>query len=259
MRGTRLPTAHMRVRSVPPDATPHALLPDERRAGSDGPAAAGHRTPAPAGASILEVLESVGLPTRAFDPGTIAHSERVATYATEIAAALGLSRAEIHRVRFGAYLHDVGKIKVSPGILRKPGRLTDAEFAVMKMHPVWGLEVLEGAQLRVDVRPTIRWHHEKCDGTGYPDGLRGDQIPLHATIVAVADVYDALTSSRSYRPPMSSSGAMALMRVRQAWWRPDVYAAFCRAAATTALGAALLVAAAAATRRREVAIEAAEA
>ena len=204
--------------------------------------------------SILAVLQSVGLPVRAFDAGTIAHSERVATYAAEIAAALGLGRIETRTLRLGAYLHDVGKLMVSPRILRKPGRLTDAEFAIMKMHPVWGLEVLEGVQLTYDVRSTIHWHHEKYDGTGYPDGLRGDQIPLHASIVAVVDVYDALTSSRSYRPPMSSAGAMALMRVRRGWWRPEVYAAFGRAVSSTATGAALLVAAAAATRRREAAI-----
>jgi len=254
MPATRLPAVHLRVRSAAleaPQAGPLAHAAAAVPALGESAAAV---PSLPASAGIVAVLESVGLPARAFDPGTIAHSERVATYAAEIASALGLSRAEIGRVRLGAYLHDVGKLKVSPRILRKPGRLTDAEFAIMKMHPIWGLELLEGAHLRVDVRPTVRWHHEKCDGSGYPDGLTGDEIPLHASIVGIADVYDALTSSRSYRPPMSSSGAMALMRVRRDSWRAEVYAAFCRAAASTTLGAALLVAAAAATRRREVAL-----
>ncbi len=254
MHGTGLPTPHTRGRRFTPDATPAGSFPGTQHA---GPAYVPGRPPAAsraADASILDVLQGVGLPLRAFDAGTISHSERVATYATEIAAALGLSRGEINKVRLGAFLHDVGKLKVSPGILRKAGRLTDPELAIMKMHPIWGLEVLEGVHLPFDVRPTIRWHHEKCDGTGYPDGLAGERIPLHASIVAVADVYDALTSSRSYRPPMSSSGALALMRVRQGWWRPEVYEAFGRAAASTTRGAAILVAAVAATRRRQAAI-----
>jgi len=257
MHRTGLPTSHPRYRRVATDATPPEPLPYAPHAAPVTPASERRQAPTPcvpSGASILDVLESCGLPTRAFDPGTISHSERVASYAAEIAAAIGLSRIEIRPVRLGAYLHDVGKLKVSPRILRKPGRLTDAEFAIMKMHPVWGLDVLEGVHLPAAVRSAIRWHHEKHDGTGYPDGLCGEQIPLHASIIAIADVYDALTSSRSYRPPMSSSGAMALMRVRQGSWRPEVYAAFCRAAASPARGAALLLAAAAGSRRREAAI-----
>lgn len=216
------------------------------------PARRATRTAVSPGAGFLGVLRSLGLPTASFDAGTIGHSERVATYATEVATALGLSRSEIDNVHLGAYLHDVGKVQVPREILRKPGRLTLDEYALMMMHPLWGLDVLEGAVLPEDVRSTIRWHHEKYDGTGYPDGLRGDEIPQQASIVAIADVYDALTSSRSYRPPMTSSGALALMRARRGWWRPEVYAAFGRAVASTARGAAILIAAAAASKRHEV-------
>ena len=218
------------------------------RAGSPGPTLATRAAPAcavPPGATFLSVLGAFGLPTEAFDEITIRHSERVATYAMAISTALGLTRTEIATIRLGAYLHDVGKLKVPQEILRKPGRLTPEEFAVVQMHPLWGLEVLEGIRLPVDVRPTVRWHHEKYDGSGYPDGLKGERIPLHASIVGVADVYDALTSSRSYRPPMTSSGALALMWARRGWWRPEVYAAFGRAVAATMVGASLLVGAAA--------------
>ena len=110
------------------------------------------------GAGFLSVLRRFGLPSEAFDAGTVGHSERVAAYAIEIARALGASGAEMQSVRLAAYLHDVGKLRVPREILGKPGRLTDAEFEVMKMHPVWGLELLDGARLPVDVLTAVRWH-----------------------------------------------------------------------------------------------------
>lgn len=165
------------------------------------------------------------------DSHTYAHCERVAAYASEIASALGMDGAEIGVLRLGAYLHDVGKIRVPQEILNKPGRLTPAEFDVMTMHPLWGLEVLDGVELPPDARASIRSHHEKCDGSGYPDGLRADEIPLHAAIIGVADVYDALTTARSYRPAMSAPAALAVMHARRGWWPPEVYSAFQRAEA----------------------------
>ncbi len=254
MRSMELPSASQVARGVHPEAAPSGLLSSAECAVPLGPAAPRGRAPmyaVPPGASFLAVVRSFGLPGDAFDAGMVGHSERVATYATEVAGALGLSRSEIQLVRLGAYLHDVGKVQVPLEILRKPGRLTRDEYALMMMHPLWGLDVLEGTVLPEDVRATIRWHHEKYDGTGYPDGLRGDEIPLHASIVGIADVYDALTSSRSYRPPMTSSGALALMRARRGWWRPEVYAAFGRAVASTSRGAAILIAAVAASKRRQ--------
>jgi len=245
MHGVGIRAARPLSGSAIPGAEGATAVADARHAAPCKPAPAHRRFPmfaAPPGAGFLAVLRSIGLPTGAFDAITIGHSERVAAYATEVATAVGLGRAEVHMVRLGAYLHDVGKLRVPREILRKPGRLTDEEFAVVRNHPVWGLELLEGAPLPAEVRCTVRWHHEKADGSGYPDGLWGDAIPLQASIVGIADVYDALTSSRSYRPAMTSAGALALMRSRRAWWRPEVYAAFGRAVASTAHGAARLVA-----------------
>jgi len=159
------------------------------------------------------------------------HCERVARYASEVASALRLDEAGVAAVQLGAYLHDVGKIRVPQDILNKPGRLTAAEFDVMKLHPVWALDMLEGVELPIEVRAGIRSHHEKRDGSGYPDGLRDEEIPQLAAIIGIADVYDALTSSRSYRPAMSIRATMVLMHARRSWWMPDVYAAFLRAAA----------------------------
>lgn len=187
------------------------------------------RGPAPFDAALLVIVRGFGLSLESSDSYTYGHCERVAGYAAKAARVLGLNEREISAVRLGAYLHDVGKIRVPRGILNKPGRLTADEFAIMQMHPIWGLELLEGVEFPWDIRPTIRWHHEKCDGSGYPDGLRGDQIPLHASIIGIADVYDALTTNRSYRSALSRAETMATMRARRTWWRPEVYGAFCRA------------------------------
>ncbi len=211
---------------------------DPRSTGTGGARRADPMMAVAPGAGFLSIVRSIGLPAEAFEAGTIGHSERVATYATEVATALGLPVMEIRTVRLGAYLHDVGKLWVPREILGKPGRLSPDEYAVMKMHAVWGLSLLDGLDLPEDVRSTVRWHHEKYDGTGYPDGLRGEEIPLHASIVGIADVYDALTSSRSYRPAMTNSGALALMQARRGWWRPEVHSAFVWAAGTLAPGAA---------------------
>ena len=178
---------------------------------------------------FLAVIRSIGLSIESSDGYTFGHCERVARYAARVATALGLDAGEVAAVRLGAYLHDVGKIRVPQEILNKPGRLTAAEFGVIKMHPTWGLELLEGVEFPFDVRPTIRWHHEKSDGSGYPDGLLGDEIPLHAAIIGIADVFDALTTCRSYRPAMSGPAALYVMHARRRWWRPEVYAAFRRA------------------------------
>ena len=187
------------------------------------------RMPGPFDAELMAVVRGFGLSLESSDSYTYGHCERVAGYAAKAARALGLDEREVSAVRLGAYLHDVGKIRVPRAILNKPGRLTAEEFAVIQMHPLWGLELLEGVEFPWDVRPTVRWHHEKCDGSGYPDGLRGNEIPLHASIIGIADVYDALTTNRSYRSALSADVTMATMRERRRWWRPEVYKAFCRA------------------------------
>jgi putative nucleotidyltransferase with HDIG domain len=145
-----------------------------------------------------------------------------------VARALGLDQVEPTKIRLGAYLHDLGKINIPQEILNKPGRLTDAEFEVMKRHPVEGLDLLADIDFPWDIKPMIRWHHEKYCGGGYPDGLVGDAIPRNAQIICIADVFDALTTTRSYREAMSREKAIAIMRSSRAWWRDDVYDAFLR-------------------------------
>ena len=144
-------------------------------------------------------------------------------------------------MRLGAYLHDVGKVRVPHEILNKPGRLTREEFDVIKMHPVWGVQLLATVEFPWDIKPIIRWHHEKFDGSGYPDQLRGEEIPLAAQIIGIVDVYDALTTTRSYRPALSREQALAQMEAERHQWRPDVYAAFMTsvgAGSTTSIRAA---------------------
>jgi len=128
----------------------------------------------------------------------------------------------------GAYLHDLGKIRVPHEILNKPGALTPAEYEIMKQHPAWGVELLADLEFPWDIKPIIRWHHEKYDGSGYPDALRGDDIPLAAQIICIADVYDALTTNRSYRSAMTAEAAQACMQDLRRWWAPAVFEAFCR-------------------------------
>jgi putative nucleotidyltransferase with HDIG domain len=137
----------------------------------------------------------------------------------------------------GAYLHDVGKVKVPHQILNKPGKLTDEEFAIIKRHPVWGVELLASVEFPWDLKPIIRSHHERYDGNGYPDRLRGDEIPLGAQIICIVDVYDALTTTRSYRGAMSPAEALSRMEADRHWWRPDVYAAFLKSVGSLAIAA----------------------
>jgi HD-GYP domain-containing protein (c-di-GMP phosphodiesterase class II) len=144
---------------------------------------------------------------------------------------LGLDEGQLTTIRIGAYLHDLGKVKVPHEILNKPGALTPDEFRVIQMHPVWGLELLATVDFPWDIKPIIRWHHERYDGTGYPDRLRGDEIPLNAQIICIVDVYDALTTTRSYRPALSHAEAMKQIAASHTWWRSDVYHAFKQAAA----------------------------
>ncbi len=180
-------------------------------------------------AAFLAVVRDWGQSIESSDTYTFGHCERVATYAAAVAHELGLDDQQVTTVRLGAYLHDVGKIRVPHEILNKPGRLTGDEFDVIKMHPLWGIELLERVEFPWDIKPIIRWHHEKMDGTGYPDRLRGDEIPLNAQIIGIVDVYDALTTTRSYRPAMDRRAALAEMEQCRRWWRPEVYDAFRRA------------------------------
>jgi putative nucleotidyltransferase with HDIG domain len=178
--------------------------------------------------TYLAVVRDWGQSIESADSYTHGHCERVATYAVAVAGALGLDEAELTTVRLGAYLHDLGKVKTPHEILNKPGRLTDEEFAIMQRHPVDGVEMLAGIDFPWDIKPIIRWHHERYDGTGYPDRLAGEAIPLAAQVICVADVWDALTTTRSYRPAMRREQALAVMTTSRHHWRPDVFEAFMR-------------------------------
>jgi putative nucleotidyltransferase with HDIG domain len=133
------------------------------------------------------------------DPYTRGHSERVATYSRIISKSLGLSETEQHKIWVGALLHDVGKIGIEDRILTKGGVLSEEEYDQMKLHPVIGAQIMSRIEQLKEMIPAIRWHHEAWNGSGYPDGLKGEQIPLSARITGVADSFDAITTNRPYQ------------------------------------------------------------
>src|SRR5579885_3460718 len=156
----------------------------------------------------LRTIEALALAIDAKDQTTHDHLPRVQIYAMEIARELGLDESEQSALRAAAMLHDIGKLAVPEHIISKPGRLTPEEFDKMKIHPVVGAEILERVRFPYPVAPMVRSHHEKWDGTGYPDGLRGEQIPIGARILAAVDCLDALASDRQYRRALPLEEAM---------------------------------------------------
>ncbi|HEY4648274.1 MAG TPA: HD domain-containing phosphohydrolase [Gemmatimonadales bacterium] len=179
--------------------------------------------------TYFAVVRNWGQSIESSDSYTYGHCERVADYGLAVARELGLDEEQQTTIRIGAYLHDLGKVRVPHEILNKPGSLTPEEFRTIQMHPVWGLELLATVEFPWDIKPIIRWHHERYDGTGYPDRLKGDEIPVNAQIICIVDVYDALTTTRSYRPALSHAAALLKIQESRSWWRPDVYQAFLRA------------------------------
>lgn len=139
------------------------------------------------------------------DKYTKGHSTRVAEYSKMIAARLGKSEAQQIEIYFIGLLHDIGKIGIKDEIINKPGRLTEEEFAVIKSHSTIGFDILKSMTEIDNIEYGARWHHERYDGTGYPDGIKGDEIPEFARIIAIADAYDAMSSNRSYRNAMSQN------------------------------------------------------
>ena len=159
----------------------------------------------------IRTIEALALAIEAKDHMTHAHLRRVQVYALEIGKELGLSDAELQALQAAAVLHDIGKLAVPEHIISKPGRLTPEEFEKMKIHPVVGAEILERVQFPYPVVPIVRSHHEKWDGTGYPDGLKGEEIPIGARILSAIDHLDALASDRQYRRALPLEEAMEVV------------------------------------------------
>jgi putative nucleotidyltransferase with HDIG domain len=162
-------------------------------------------------ARFLEMAKQWGDSIESKDRYTQGHCERVAFFSCVLADSTGFNARSLFWFRIGALLHDIGKIIVPTDVLNKPGKLTDEEWAIMKRHPEAGLELVADIDFPGDIRAIIRNHHERWDGKGYPDGLAGEQIPLAARILCVADVYDALTTTRSYRAGMTHARAAEIM------------------------------------------------
>lgn len=162
---------------------------------------------------FLDVMKAIAATIDAKDGYTHRHSERVAAFALRLARHLGLDAERRASVEMAALLHDVGKIGVPDAILNKPGKLTDSEFTEIRLHPVHGARILSNIQSPrvVDLLPGVKYHHERWDGTGYPEGLKGEEIPLIGRLLAVADFLDALTSDRSYRKGLTLDEALGMV------------------------------------------------
>ena len=161
---------------------------------------------------FLDVVRKWGESIESKDHYTQGHCQRVADIACAIAEEAGLESKSLFWFRIGALLHDVGKLMIPPELLNKPGRLTNEEWALVKQHPITGVQMLADIDFPWDVRPIVESHHERWDGGGYPAGLKGEAIPFTARILCLADVYDALTSERSYKRAVSHDQAMTIMR-----------------------------------------------
>lgn len=176
---------------------------------------------------FLDVVRRWSESIESKDHYTQGHCERVADLACALAARVGLDAQSLFWFRIGAMLHDVGKLLISSDVLNKPGPLTTDEWELVKQHPVHGVEMLAGVDFPWDVRPIVESHHERWDGAGYPHRLAAEQIPLSARILCIADVYDALTSERSYKRPLSHQEALDVMRLDVAkQFDPSLFPAF---------------------------------
>jgi putative nucleotidyltransferase with HDIG domain len=159
-----------------------------------------------------DVIRTLASAVEAKDNYTEGHSGRVADYAVGLARELGLSREEQGILRNGCYLHDIGKINISDLIIRKPGALSPDEFEQMKRHPIIGEQICKPLAFARPFLDIIRHHHERVDGRGYPDGLRGEEISIYARIAAIADAWDAMTSDRPYRGALDERVALARLK-----------------------------------------------
>ncbi|MCU0315246.1 MAG: HD domain-containing protein [Fimbriimonadaceae bacterium] len=163
-------------------------------------------------ANLENVVRSLVRAVEAKDPYTAGHSERVMQYSLWLGEAVGLGSYDLRVLELGCLVHDVGKIGTPDAILTKPGKLTDEEFDQIKMHPVFGVKIIESIPIFRECIPIVRWHHEKLTGTGYPDKLKGDEIPYLVRVSTIADIFDAMTSTRAYRAGMEISKVLGIMQ-----------------------------------------------
>jgi putative nucleotidyltransferase with HDIG domain len=168
-----------------------------------------HDARAETDAAYVGAIQALAAALDARDPYTAGHSERVSRMAVLMGRTMGLPQAELDVLHLGALLHDIGKIGISDAILGKPGRLTDEEYAEIKRHTLLGAQILRPVAFLAPHVPIVELHHERPDGKGYPYGLKGEEIPLLARIVHVADAYDAMTTARAYRPPRPLQDVLA--------------------------------------------------
>jgi putative nucleotidyltransferase with HDIG domain len=175
---------------------------------------------------FLEIAGQWGNSIESKDRYTRGHCDRVAFFACVLADSMGFNARSLFWLRIGALLHDIGKIIVPVEVLNKPGKLTSEEWEIMKRHPEAGLELVADIDFPGDIHSIIRNHHERWDGTGYPDGLAGEEIPFAARILCVADVYDALTTTRSYRPGLTHARAAEIMRSSPGQFDPQLLEVF---------------------------------
>jgi len=179
--------------------------------------------------NYLNTVEALVQALEAKDTYTSGHSERVGKLAVAIAEELNMSEDKIESLKYAAVLHDVGKIGVSETILNKEGKLLDSEWQAIRSHPVIGQTIIKGIKFLFDIGEVVRHHHERYDGKGYPDGIKGIEIPLESRIIAVADTYDAITSDRSYRKGSTHEEAIAeIKKVSGSQLDPELVEIFCK-------------------------------
>jgi len=157
---------------------------------------------------LHEIVDAFSTTLDAKSAYTCGHSERVAEISLAIAKVLALPESEQMRIHIGAHLHDIGKIGIPDCILNKPGKLSDIEYETMKTHPMIGYHIVSKIRVLKPMVDIVRHHHERMDGKGYPDGLKGDEISLASRIIAIADTFDAMTSQRAYRKKLSVAEAI---------------------------------------------------
>lgn len=185
-----------------------------------------------------QVLFSIASTIESRDPNTGDHCERLVDYGQAFGEYLGLSRAQIRDLMWGGYLHDIGKVGIPDNVLLKTDKLTAEEWKIMRQHVVIGEKICQPLRTMRGVRPIIRHHHERWDGSGYPDGLIGDEIPYLAQVFQIIDIYDALTSERPYKPAFPAEKALEIIaeETRKGWRNPKLVEQFTQFIQTTQLG-----------------------